>query len=67
MKRFMLVTLFVLAACGSEKKAEEEGVFDPLVNTIDKAEAVEDAALKHKEEMDKRLKEMEGTDGGEEQ
>lgn len=65
MKRFMLATLFVLAACGSEKKAENEAVFDPLVETIDKAEAVEDAALKHKEEMDKRLKEMEGSNGGE--
>ena len=68
MRRTMLIAMFVLAACsGAEKEPEEEGVFDPLVKTIDKAEGVEDAALKHKEEMDKRLREMEGADSSDDE
>ena len=64
MKLAWLVTLLILTGCGSAEKEEaEEGVFDPMVESIDKAKQVEDAALKHKEEMDKRLKEMEEASG----
>jgi hypothetical protein len=31
---------------------EEEGVFDPLVGTIDRAKAVEDTNMQRKDEMD---------------
>ena len=61
MRNLIVLGSALLVACGgAEKEPEEEGVFDPMVKTIDKAKQVEDAALKHKEEMDKRLKEMEG-------
>lgn len=63
MRKFLpsMLPVVLLVACGGDKNAEEEeGVFDPMVETIDKAREVEDAALKHKQEMDKRLQQMEG-------
>jgi len=64
MKLALFVSLLVLTGCGSAEKEEaDESVFDPMVESIDKAKQVEDAALKHKEEMDKRLKEMEEASG----
>ena len=64
MKLALFVACLILAGCGGVDKEEEdrEGVFDPMVETIDRAKEVEDAALKHKEDMDKALREMEGTD-----
>ena len=57
----LLTGVFLVACGGGEKEADREGVFDPMVESIDKAKEVEDAVMKHKEEIDKRLKEMEGT------
>ena len=70
--RTTLLTFLMLVApllgCSSADKADEdrEGVFDPMVETIDRAKEVEDAALKHKEEIDARLKELEGNEENDE-
>ena len=57
---------FALTACGGSEQAEQdedrETVFDPLVETIDRAEAVNDVAVEQKERMDEALREMEGED-----
>ena len=46
-------------ACGnsgssgsSEPEAQDEGVFDPMVETIDRAESVQDIGLDRKDQMD---------------
>ena len=63
MKYAILLLSLLLFGCGSSQKEEEdkEGVFDPMVETIDRANEVEDTVMQHKEDMDKRLQEMEGT------
>jgi hypothetical protein len=64
MRYVLLIISLALFGCGSAEKDQEdqEGVFDPMVETIDKAKEVEDITMQHKEDMDKRLKEMEGGD-----
>lgn len=68
MRLILLILSVSLLGCTSAEKENEdrESVFDPLVENIDKAKQVEDAALKHKEEMDKRLKELEGAEDNDE-
>jgi hypothetical protein len=62
--------LLLLGGCGSAEQAEpsrtapeapveEEGVFDPMVGTMDRAKAVEGVGASRKEEMDKRLEQAE--------
>lgn len=62
----VLILAGVLAAgCGSgdrEEEVDRETVFDPLVDTLDQAEAVNDLTLEHKSRMDEALDEMEGDD-----
>lgn len=57
------VLCLLLAACGGESRdetdAKEEKVFDPLIQSVDKAKAVEDTVLQHKEDMDDALQKME--------
>lgn len=38
---------------------EEEGVFDPMVGTIDRAKGVEDMNMGRKEEMDRAIEDLE--------
>ena len=70
MKFISIFLLLVTVACGSSEntateatEAEEtqdtETVFDPLLETIDKAKAVEDIVMQQKQQMDEALKEME--------
>ena len=56
-----------LGACGggSSERAQsstsdsaDEGVFDPLVDTLDRAESVEDVGLERKDSLDDRLEEL---------
>ena len=61
----MCLTLTMLTACGSpdEGSAEaedKETVFDPMVETIDKAAEVEDLLMQQKVDMDEALKRAEG-------
>ncbi|MDP6435749.1 MAG: hypothetical protein QF790_10835 [Gammaproteobacteria bacterium] len=59
------VSTLLLGACGSPESAsdqaveETEGVFDPMVGTMDKARAVEDIANSRNEELNKRMEEAE--------
>ena len=55
-----------LAACGGSAEPDatvetddEETVFDPMTDQIEKAKEVEDSALKHKEDIDKVLEDVE--------
>ena len=61
----MCLTLTILTACGSpdEGSAEvedKETVFDPMVETIDRAAAVEDLVMQQKADMDEALRRAEG-------
>jgi hypothetical protein len=61
----MCLTLTMLTACSSpdEESAEaedKESVFDPMVETIDKAAEVEDLLMQQKADMDEALRRAEG-------
>ncbi len=61
----LCLTLTILTACGSpdEGSAEaedKETVFDPMVETIDKAAEVEDLVMQQKADMDEALRRAEG-------
>jgi hypothetical protein len=61
MKYIFIASALLLAACGSPDdagKAREEGAFDDLTETIDRAEAVEQKVLEHKDRLDEALEEM---------
>ena len=64
MRRAMtVVAAIAMAACGSgepDREADRETVFDPLVDTLEEAEAINDVALEQKARMDEALREMEG-------
>ena len=73
MKYAFLLASLMLFGCGVEGTVEtvetadekdRETVFDPYVNALDKANNVEDQVLQHKEDMDKRLREMEEAEQG---
>jgi hypothetical protein len=51
-----------LTACGTasdNSEREEEKVLDPLIQSVDKAKAVEDTVLQQKQDMDDAMKRME--------
>lgn len=61
MKIFAFVTcLFVIGCSDGSRDKEEEGVFDPMVKTIDRATEVQEIGLEHKDQLDEALKEAEG-------
>lgn len=67
MKTTRVIAVFtfslLLCACGSDKAEEEadrETVFDPLTNTLEEAEQLNDVALEQKARMDEALRQMEG-------
>jgi len=41
-----------LAACSGEKPEEGEGVFDPMVGTMDRAKGVEDLTNQRRDNLD---------------
>lgn len=55
----LLVTACGGASDSSERAKEEEKVFDPLIQSVDKAKAVEDTVLQQKKDMDEAMKRME--------
>lgn len=62
-----IVTAVLVAACSGggdsgdagAKTADDEGVFDPMVGTMDRAAGVEDLSSSRKEEMDRAVEEQE--------
>ena len=71
MKCYSIFLLLLLVGCGSSEDTETdttdateaqdvETVFDPLIESIDKAKAVEDIVMLQKQQMDEALKKMEG-------
>ncbi len=64
-----ILTLFMfcltLSACGNEPAddattiEDEETVFDPLIESVDKAKGVEDTVMQQKKDMDEAMKRME--------
>jgi hypothetical protein len=63
---YTILLCLLLAACGGgsteDSAKEEEKVFDPLIQSVDKAKAVEDAVLQQKKDMDDAMKRMEEGD-----
>ncbi len=66
MKIHMIIACLALTACGEQTPREEpavteerDSVFDPMTDQVDKAKAVEDAAHKHKQDIDDALRAIE--------
>lgn len=65
----LTITLMIglgLVACGGSDdavdEADRETVFDPLVQTLEEAEGLDDMALEQKARMDEALRQIEGDD-----
>jgi hypothetical protein len=59
------LTLTILTACGSSDEGsaeaeDKETIFDPMVETIDKAAEVEGLVMQQKADMDEALRRAEG-------
>lgn len=54
------ICLLVIGCSDTSRDKEEEGVFDPMVKTIDRAKEVEEITFDHKNQLDEALKEAEG-------
>jgi hypothetical protein len=64
---FALLAVMLLGGCGSSEESPssaaapvEERPLDEMTRAMDKARAVEDTTLQHKQDMDRALQEMEG-------
>ena len=70
MKTLLLALCLTLAGCGgsadsdakNEVEEDKETVFDPLVGTLDKANAVEDQLMDNKDRTDQAIAESELSD-----
>jgi len=72
MNRLMVIlaalALVAFAACSKKEEATappdtvDEGVFDPMVDTIDRARQVETEVENRVKEMNRKLEEIEGND-----
>lgn len=66
----VLAMIAALGACGGSssdqnietEEVEEETVFDPMVETIDRAHAIEDLAAQRRDDIDKAIEDTEGDD-----
>jgi hypothetical protein len=63
---FMLAAMGAMTACNGEvepqatvEPKDEESLFDPMTDQIEKAKEVEDAALQHKADLDEAVEEAE--------
>lgn len=56
----LLAVALLLVGCGGGEPPPEASAFDPMTETLDRAEAVEDLSLERKQQLDERLRE----DGG---
>jgi hypothetical protein len=64
----LLAAMLSMTACNGEveprataEPQNEESVFDPMIDQVEKARQVEDAALQRKAELDEALEEAEGS------
>ncbi len=61
----LIMYCLLLYACGNEpaddgtNNEEEEQVFDPLIESVEKAKGVEDTVMQQKEDMDEAMLRME--------
>ena len=61
----LIVFSQMLAACGNEPaddattQDDEETVFEPLIESVEKAKGVEDTVMQQKEDMDEAMQQME--------
>lgn len=59
----MMIATSSICGCGGDSREKErediDTVFDPLTETLDRAEAVQDVGLEHKEAMDESMRRME--------
>jgi len=71
MKLFSIALIFLLAGCSSSEDTasksdktggdvSRESVFDPMLESLDKAREVEDVVMQQKQQMDEALLRMEG-------
>ncbi|HZW58824.1 MAG TPA: hypothetical protein VFE85_00915 [Woeseiaceae bacterium] len=69
MIRMLLVVAILLGGCGSDdaEAPQEEGVFDDMTGTLDKAQDVERQVMEQKERMDKALAEAEQAEGAQDE
>jgi hypothetical protein len=70
----LIVFCLMLSACGNETadetatKEDEETVFDPLIESVEKAKGVEDTVMQQKKDMDEAMQRMEeGTEDPDEE
>jgi hypothetical protein len=66
MKIPVILTCVLLVTCGESEDAkraqERETVFDPLMQQVDKAKAVEEIVEQHKRDLDEALGKTDGRD-----
>jgi Skp family chaperone for outer membrane proteins len=61
----LIVFCLMLSACGNESaddaasKEDKETVFDPLIESVEKAKGVEDTVMQQKKDMDEAMQRME--------
>ena len=61
----LIMFCLMLSACGNEpadeaaSKEDEETVFDPLIESVEKAKGVEDTVMQQKKDMDEAMQRME--------
>ncbi len=62
-----MITMALLAGCGATVEPQrsepvEDTALGDMVGTMDKARSVQDATLRHKDDLDRALQESEGAD-----
>ena len=60
----LMMFCLMLSGCGNEPadnadSKEEEKVFDPLIESVEKAKGVEDTVMQQKADMDEAMQQME--------
>ncbi|HEX5765516.1 MAG TPA: hypothetical protein VFY27_08100 [Woeseiaceae bacterium] len=64
---YLVTVVLCLAGCNDSREPavtgtpEEQGVFDPMTDQLEKARNVEAAAMQHKEDIDKALERSDTT------
>jgi PBP1b-binding outer membrane lipoprotein LpoB len=65
--RYLLTAVLFLSGCSDSTEPavtetpEEQGVFDPMTDQLEKAKKVEAAAMQHKDDIDRALESADAT------